>query len=393
MDGFDVIVVGLGAHGSASLRALSASGARVLGIDRFSPPHAEGSSHGETRITRVGVGEGASYAPLAARSHEVWRELEAETGLNLFTACGALIMAPAGGGARHHGADDFLGVSIAVARQFGVPHEVLEADALAARFPQLELEGDERAYFEPGGGFVRPERCVEAQLRVAEARGAVIRRNERVLSVEPEGSGVLVRTDRGSYRADRAVIAAGAWLPEFAGTSVQPLMKVYRQILFWFEPEDRAAYAPDRFPVFIRVWGRGLDEYNYGFPVPADGTPGFKIATEQYNVPIDPNSVDRSVGEADAEAMYRQHVAGRFRGIRPRVLKSATCFYTTTPDAHFIVEPRQDSERILLVSACSGHGFKHSAGLGEAVAGAVVGDRAAMALLAPFASRRFPTAA
>jgi len=393
LDTCDVIVIGLGAHGSATLRALAASGVRVIGIDRFSPPHAEGSSHGETRITRVGVGEGPAYAPLAARSHEVWRELEAETGLDLFTACGALIMAPSGGGARHHGADDFLGVSIAVAKQFGVAHEVLEADALGRRFPQLILRGDERAYFEPGGGLVRPERCIEAQLRAAEARGALIRRNERVLSVAEDGQGVVVTTERGRIHAGRAIIAAGAWLPEFAGAGLTPHLKVHRQVLFWFEPEDAAAYASERFPVFIRVWGTGLDEYSYGFPIPADGTRGFKIATEQYNVAIDPDQVDRTVAPDEGEAMYRLHVARQFRGVTPTVVKSATCFYTTTPDAHFIVEPHAESERILLVSACSGHGFKHSAGLGEAIAGALAGDQGAAALLRPFASKRFAAAA
>src|SRR4051794_23887868 len=104
----DVIVVGLGAHGSATLRALARDGARVIGLDRFAPPHDRGSSHGETRITRLAVGEGEAYAPLVLRSHALWRELEAETGLALLLQCGGLVMAPRGAMTRLRRSDDFL---------------------------------------------------------------------------------------------------------------------------------------------------------------------------------------------------------------------------------------------------------------------------------------------
>ena len=92
MSTFDAIVVGLGAMGSASAYQLAKRGARVLGIDQFSPPHDMGSSHGDTRITRLGVGEGLHYTPLVMRSHEIWRALEAEIGETLLTANGGLII-------------------------------------------------------------------------------------------------------------------------------------------------------------------------------------------------------------------------------------------------------------------------------------------------------------
>src|SRR5215469_5846678 len=92
---YDVIVLGLGATGSAALYQLAKRGARVLGLDRHAPPHPFGSTHGDTRITRLAIGEGAHYTPLALRSHEIWREIERETGETLLTANGALIISSA----------------------------------------------------------------------------------------------------------------------------------------------------------------------------------------------------------------------------------------------------------------------------------------------------------
>jgi len=83
--------------GSAALYQLAERGASVIGIDRYAPPHALGSSHGETRITRQAVGEGRDYVPFVTASHRIWRELEAATGETLLNACGARVMAPGQG--------------------------------------------------------------------------------------------------------------------------------------------------------------------------------------------------------------------------------------------------------------------------------------------------------
>ena len=169
----DIVVVGLGAVGSAALYRLALSGIRAIGIDRFHPPHDMGSSHGESRITRLAVGEGSAYAPLVRRSHDIWRELEAASGETLFLQTGGLIIGPSEGRASHHGKDDFVRRTIAVATEYAIPHEVLGADAIAERYPQFRLRGDEMACFEPSAGLVFPERCIALQLRLATAAGAV----------------------------------------------------------------------------------------------------------------------------------------------------------------------------------------------------------------------------
>lgn len=365
----DVVVVGLGAMGAATLHALARAGVRAVGIDRYAPPHTLGSTHGESRITRLAVGEGAVYAPLVRRSHEIWRELEAETGEQLMLTTGGLILGPRQGGALMHGHPDFVSRTVAVAEQQAIPHEVLDAGEITRRFPQLELRGDEHACYEPSAGVVFPERCVAAQLRQAERRGATLRLDERVLSVRAHGSGAEVVTDRGTLQAGRVVLTAGPWLPELLDAHpTARLAQVHRQTLHWFAVED-GRYAPDRFPIFIWMHGDGEEDAFYGFPtLPGEHGRVIKVGTEVYASTTTPDSVQRVVDPAESAALFRGHVAGRLRGVTDRCVRALTCLYTVTPDSGFLVDTLPDAPAVLLASACSGHGFKHSAGLGEVLA-------------------------
>jgi len=392
---FDTVVVGLGAVGSACLLQLARRGQRVLGLDRYDPPHAWGSSHGGTRLTRCAVGEGEAYVPLVVRSHEIWRDLEAETGAELLTQCGMLILDGASGAACYHGKGDFLGRTVAAAKRFAIPHEVLDAAGVMRRFPQFRLRGGETGYFEPGGGFVRPEACVEAQLTLARRHGAVTRTGTRVARIERDGGGVCVVADGDRYHAADAVLAAGAWSAGFMGT-LAPHLSVTRQVFHWFEPSDPAAFAPDRFPPFIWVHGDGPDDSFYGFPIPP-GEQGVKVGTEQTSATTpDPDRLGREIAAQEAEALFRDHLQGRLPGLPPRALRDAACIYTNTPDGDFLVARAPENDRVLLVSACSGHGFKHSAGLGEAVARTLAAGAApdlAMPDLAIFGAARLGTLA
>lgn len=375
---FDTIVVGLGAVGAATLWQLARRGQRVLGLDRWNPPHSNGSTHGDTRITRCAVGEGEMYVPLVLRSHEIWRELEADTGDSLLTQCGALIMAGRGQGAVVHGKADFVRNTIAAAERYGIVHEVLTPNEVMRRYPQFRLRGDELAYFEPDGGYVRPERCVGAQLDLARRLGATVQGDTQIVRLERDGAGVCATTASGEqFRAAKAVLASGVWSPGLAGPSLQRHMSVARQVLHWFQPDDPAAYAPERSPVFIWAHGDTAEDSFYGFPVPP-GTEGVKLAREQYTeVTANPDLLRRDVGPQEGIDLTRLHVEGRLLGLAPAPLRSVVCPYTNTPDGDFLVATLPDNDRALLVSACSGHGFKHSAGLGEAVANAVVAGEAA----------------
>ena len=358
----DVAVVGLGAMGSAVAYQLARAGASVVGFDRFAPPHVHGSTHGDTRITRLAVGEGPEYVPLAVRSHELWRELEEQTGEDLLTVCGGVVLsAPDGRG--QHGAGDFLATTIAAARAHGVAHEVLDAAGLAARLPSFRLRGDERGVFEPSAGWVRPERAVAAQLRLAREHGAELRTGERVLSA---GGGRVV-TDAGTYLASKVVLTAGPWLGELR-PELAPAFTVTRQVLHWFALAPGAHPAHRELPVFIWITGVGPEAFFYGFPAIDGPGGGLKVASEQFAASTSPAAARRDVPEEESRAMHARHVAGRLPGLLPHAVRAASCLYTSTVDSAFAIDVHPDDEDLLVVSPCSGHGFKHSAAIGEAVA-------------------------
>ena len=389
MSTYDVAVVGLGAAGASTLYQLARRGVRAVGIDRFSPPHIYGSTHGDTRITREAIGEGEAYTPLVQRSHAIWRELEAETGADLLTQCGGLIIEATGGGAAGHHRHEFLASTIACANRYGIKHELLSAADVAGRFPQFALDGDESAYFEPTAGVVRPERCVDAQLTVAARLGAEIRRETRVLAVEQSGSGVRVRTDEGVVDADRVVLAVGPWVRDFVEREQLPLFTVYRQVLTWFElRSDAIDHTPGAMPVFI--WGLSDGNAFYGLPA-IDGTREVKVATEQLDTATGADEASLEVDPDEPRVLYDTLIGGRLPGLSPRCLRTARCLYTVTPDANFVIDDHPDIDGVLLVSPCSGHGFKHSAGLGEAIAQRIT-TGTSDADLSPFRLDRFAAA-
>ena len=167
---YDVIVVGLGAMGSAALYQLAKRGMHVLGIDQYEPPHTLGSTHGETRITRQANGEGAAYTPLALRSYELWREEEAITKQELLTITGGLIVEDRDGAA-FHGQSGFVERTAKVASEYNIAHQVLDAAGIRAHSPLLKLKGNEIGYYEPNAGLLRPERIVQTQIALARALG------------------------------------------------------------------------------------------------------------------------------------------------------------------------------------------------------------------------------
>lgn len=384
----DVAVIGLGVMGGAVLMQLARAGIAVIGFDRFAPPHSLGSSHGETRITRMSVGEGESYAPLVRRSHQIWRELEAATGKTLLIQTGGLVMAPRDGVASHHGTSNFVLRSAEVAQRFGIPHEMLDAAEVMHRFPQFRLTGREIAVFEPGAGMLIPESCVAMQLQQAEALGATLAFGEAVLDLRETATGVLLRTSRRNIEVGRIVVAAGPWLARLLGGVFNRVAVPYRQVLHWFHPDQPAAYAPGRFPVFIWMHGDTQEDYFYGFPTA--GTAEIKVATEQYEPPADPNEEPPPVDPDESRRMFERHVRGRLDGIAPAARRTAACMYTATPDAGFIVDDVPGLPRALVVSACSGHGFKHAAALGEAIAQKITKGHSAIPLDA-FALKRLMT--
>src|ERR1051325_3013691 len=373
---FDTIVIGLGAMGSAALYQLAKAGQRVLGIDRFMPPHRLGSSHGETRITRLACGEGPEYTQFARRSHKIWRELEAQTGKSLLVQNGFLAISGEGPGAANHENPDFLGTTIKAAERAGIAHELLTHAEIRKRYPAFNVIDGDRAYFEPEAGYVHPEDCIAAQLQQASALGAEIRANEIVTGFTTTGS-VSATTDRGTYTAEKITISAGAWLPTLLPKHAQDFI-VRRQVLYWFKlkPDVQlGSYRPENFPVYI--WQLPARQAIYGFPWTGEGAPTIKIATEQYDTSTSAQALDRTVSERETRAMYEEYVAPYFPGASPDCDRSSVCMYTCVDGARFIIDELPDDPRIIVASPCSGHGFKHSAAIGEALADLAINGKQA----------------
>ncbi|AZC36708.1 N-methyl-L-tryptophan oxidase [Pseudomonas chlororaphis] len=383
---FDVVVVGLGAMGAATLYQLAKRGLKVAGIDRFAPPHDQGSSHGDTRITRQAVGEGVAYVPLAIRAQQIWRELEAQQDEPLFEQCGVLVMTSSATPTGQDGTPDFTENTLALARQFGIEHEVLDATQIRQRFPQFApIHDSALGYFEPGGGYVRPERCIDAQLTLARQLGATLITGETVLGIDSDPGRVQVTCQNRRISAAKVVVCAGMWSSQLLGAPFDRLLRVCRQTLYWYQLAEPLIF-PERSPSFI-VHGASDEQTCYGFP-PIPGEGSMKIATEQYSETSTPDSLDRQVSAAQSEAMYRDLVLANITGVTPQLVKSAVCAYTLTPDSHFIIDEHPRLANVTVVSACSGHGFKHSAAIGEALAQRLVDGRSEIDLSA-FSLARF----
>jgi sarcosine oxidase len=374
-DIFDVIVLGLGAVGSAAVYQLRKRGAAVLGIDQFKPPHEFGSTHGDSRITRIACGEGLEYSALASRSHEIWRELERETGAELLTQNGLVVIAGEGHRAAEHGKQNFFEITVDAAKAAGVDHRVMSGPEAVQHYPVFRLTARDRVYHDKLGGFLRPEACVRTQLQLAERAGAILHYHEKVLDLQ-EGELITVRTPSGSYRARRVIVSVGPWLPTLLPSMVQGRLRVTRQVMHWFpiraDYDRPEAFSPAHLPVFI--WQLPAPQSIYGFPCIDGPAQGVKIATEQYDVSADPEHVYRSVSADETRLMYETYVAPFFSGLSGDAVKSKVCLYTVAPDARFLIDTFGRRENIIVASPCSGHGFKHSAAIGEVVAQMALGE-------------------
>jgi sarcosine oxidase len=355
-----------------------------LGIDRHAPPHDRGSSHGLTRVTREAVGEGEAYAPLVRRSHAIWRELEAALAGDptlpfespLMTRTGVLVIGPAGSNTA------FVARTRAVAQACSVPHEALTATELRRRWPQFHIEDGEAGCFEPGGGVVYPERCIAAQLAMARRAGAQLLTNEPVQAVEREGGAWRVTTARGTHHAAQVLVTAGAWLPGLAAAHGLPWareLRVLRQVLHWLKPEPghEADFEAGRCPTFIVTRGERYEDTFYGMPL-VDGSGGVKVGTEQFEHDTTPEAVARDVSAAETAALVERLVRPRLSGLSSQALRGSACLYTMAADGRFRIG--ETVPGLTWVSACSGHGFKHSAALGEALAERLLQGRSAIDL-------------
>jgi sarcosine oxidase len=360
--GYDAIVVGLGAMGSAALYQLSRRGKRVLGLEAFAPGHQLGSWHGESRVIRMAYYEHPDYVPLLRRAYELWSELERDSGEDLLTLTGGLMI----------GASDseLVSGSLTSARRHGLEHQVLSAAEVRRRYPALHPRPGEVAVWEPRAGFLRPERCVATFVRQARAAGAEARHGEPVRAWRAAGSGVEVRTASGRYVADQVVFACGARMSRVLGDAIPPIT-AERIPLFWMQPVRPDLFSPRTLPIYL--WEIGAGEHVYGFP--HIEWAGVKVARHHSGEMCDPDTVERAVSAED-ERKLRSAIAERIPALDGPVVSSLVCLYENSPDGHFLIDRLAACPRVMYAGGFSGHGFKFASVVGEILADLVTQGRA-----------------
>jgi sarcosine oxidase len=353
----EVAVVGLGIMGSCTLWQLAARGAHAVGYDRHQPPHAHGASHGHSRMLRRLQFEGDQYVPLAGRAYQLWAQLERETGRRLFTRTGLLIIGPADSqlirGARES------------AERCGQQHELLGAEALRERYPQHHVAEGEIGLFDPEAGFVSPEEGVTAALMRARELGAEVRAGQAVEKVE-----------------GRAVVAPGTWLGSLA-PELAAHISIERHFFAWLPARDPAAYAPDRFPMWIRESAaatvRPIEESHqhsvriqaFGFPT-TDGR-CVKVGFPATGVRVESPEVDTRPRPEELAMLSQESLDAVLDGVVAEPEDFSVCLYDNSPDGDFIIGSPPGRPELTVLAGFSGHGFKHAPAVGEIAAALATG--------------------
>lgn len=345
----DVLVVGAGSVGSMALWQLSKrQGLRVVGIEQYGRAHSHGSFAGESRVFRTAVHEGGTYVPMIQRSRELWRELEAESGREIYYEVGCLSIAA-------EGFPD-LEVAMSTVRDFKIPHRVLTTEQLREEYPQHLVQDGDIGLFDEHGGGLRPEVAVMSALDLAERNGVELHFNTEVIDIEERPAGVMVRTTQGSWLADTVVIASGSWSTRLR-PALRELLRLQVLGLTWFMPSDPAAFMPERFPAFLRDAGSvhffGAPSFD-GYSFKACTNPEWPVCRDVSEVPLHHTRQELSrIGQRAAELLA---------GVNPEPVRESVHHCAYTPDRLPVVDR---SDRVVTIAGLSGHGFKFVPQLGE----------------------------
>ena len=375
MKSYDLIVLGVGGIGSAVVAHSARRGLRVLGLDQHALPNRHGSSHGITRILRVGLHEGPTYVPLVLRALELWRELGSEIGTPVFHNNGSFDVAPPE-------SSIFRG-SKAACEKYRLAHEILDARETHRRFPGITPDPEMLAVYQPESGYVLSELALEAHLNLALAAGAELHGHETVLSWEKRGDTYRVITDRSTYEAGALVVSTGAW----AGKMLAPMgipVKPERQVVGWFQPKETPElFSPARMPSWI------IDSATLGhfYGLPSHGIPGFKLSKFFYGDIIDPREQLIDVQRQEEEVM-RVFLRRYFPQADGPVMTLGATFFENTPDRDFVIDRLPGHENLWLAVGFSGHGYKYCSAIGEVMTDLVTKGTSSFDL-SPFRATRF----
>lgn len=367
----DVAVVGMGAIGSMAAWRLAARGLAVHGYERFGVGHDRGASSGQTRRFSVQSQREPRLTALALEALDLWRTLERETGRGLLHLAGGLILGPADAPA--------LVTAQKSALAAGLDHEMLDSRELAARYPQHLVRPTDAGIIDTMAGFVRPELSVISATGRARELGATVFDHTRVLGVEPDGDGVIVRTQNGSRRYGHVVVAPGARARDLVPAARSTVLP-RRAVQAWYVPSGTDRYTPDVFPVFERVG----DVNAYGFPTLDGATVKIGFYTMAHPIVYDTENPSLTVGP-QLLRYFRETVAAYFPGLHPDPVTTTVGFEGYTTDGWPLLGPAPENPRTILACGFSGIGFKFAPAVGDVVADLVIEGRTArdVGFLAP----------
>jgi len=353
METFDVIVIGLGVMGSATAYTLAKRGMRVLGIDANLPHSKLGSSHGATRATRESYFESPEYVPLARRSNELWRQLEAESNGRLLDLKGALYFAP-------QGHPLLTGVRLA-ADQHDLVVEAIDAKEAQQRYTGFSVPEGWQALREQGAGLLQAEACLDAFRDLARRHGAQLRFQTPAIKWRQEAGGVVVTLDGEEVSAGKLVLTLGPWACDrFAGLGLP--LKTRRIPVVYFDTKRPEAYAPNDFSVYFWATPEGFFAGKPHFD-----HLGTMLLRHDAGSSASPDDVQRVVTDRDISEVS-DFAAKYIPGLNGGIRSAYVCMYTMTPDNHFIVDQHPNMRDVTIATGFSGHGFKFAPVIGEMVA-------------------------
>lgn len=353
---FDVIIIGTGAMGSSASHYLSDNNLKVLAIDQFTPPHNNGSSHGETRIIRSSYYEHESYVPLIKESFKLWNDLQKKTDLPILEMTGGLMIGK-------ENSELFEG-SKTSAELHNLNHKIISNKDIKENFPQFITNNNELALLEKDAGILFPENCIKTFLDNSNIDFAF---NEKVIQINQNKSNIEIITDKNNYKTKKLIISAGAWINKLLPELNLPI-KIERQVLFWFKTNNNK-FSKEKFPIFLYEYEK--DKIFYGFP---DIGNGFKVAFHQTNNFIDPDLIEKEVNNKEIDKI--KNTLKEFMNLDSfDILKTDVCMYTKTQDTHFIIDYYPDNKNIIIASPCSGHGFKFASVIGKILSDMCIGNK------------------
>jgi len=356
----DVIIIGLGAMGSATSMFLSHNGVKVIGFDSYSPPHEFGSSLGHTRVIREAYHEGTTYVPIVQRAYEIWFEMNENSKVPIIETYGGLLIGRKTGDIEN---------ALKSANKYDIPIKKMTSDEISQKFSVLNPPKEYIGLLESRGGAVFVENSINHMLNTALNNGSIHKYNERVVRWSKKSNYYLVETNLGNYKTEKLVFSSGAWITKLIPTLKLPI-KIERQVLFWFSPRKN----PDKFKsINMPNSGWDLDNGLSFYTMPNLENRGFKVAMHHNGEFVDPDTLIRESNDSDLK-MVRDFLEEYIPDGNGELIDSKVCMYTDTPDQDFLIDSHPDDENIIICSPCSGHGFKFTPAIGEICSSLIINN-------------------